>query len=48
MRFMMMTTNEPNEPLTPPTPEMYAEMGKLIEMEKGVRFKEFIRKQEHL
>jgi len=31
MRFMMMTTNDPNEPMTPPDPEMYAEMGKLIE-----------------
>lgn len=31
MRFMMMTTNDPNEPMSPPTPEMYAEMGKLIE-----------------
>jgi hypothetical protein len=31
MRFMMMTTNDPNEPMTPPNPEMYAEMGKLIE-----------------
>jgi len=27
----MMTTNDPSEPLSPPTPEMYAEMGKLIE-----------------
>lgn len=27
----MMTTNDPNEPMSPPTPEMYAEMGKLIE-----------------
>lgn len=31
MRFLMMTTNNPDEPLSPPTPEMYAEMGKLIE-----------------
>ena len=31
MRFMMMTTNDPNEPMSPPNPEMYAEMGKLIE-----------------
>jgi hypothetical protein len=28
---MMMTTNDPNEPMSPPTPEMYEEMGKLIE-----------------
>ena len=31
MRFLMMTTNDQSSPLTPPTPEMYAEMGKLIE-----------------
>src|SRR5690349_5011879 len=31
MRFMMMTTNDPSVPTTPPTPEMYVAMGKLIE-----------------
>ena len=31
MRFMMMTKNDPNTPMTPPDPEMYAAMGKLIE-----------------
>jgi len=28
---MMMTKNDPNHPVDPPTPEMYAAMGKLIE-----------------
>ena len=31
MRYMMMTKNDPNYPVDPPTPEMYAAMGKLIE-----------------
>ena len=31
MRFMMMTTNDASVPMTPPSPEMYVEMGKLIE-----------------
>lgn len=31
MKFLMMTTNDPSKLMTPPTPEMYAEMGKLIE-----------------
>ena len=31
MRYMMMTKNDPNHPISPPTPEMYAAMGKLIE-----------------
>ena len=31
MRYMMMTKNDPNVPMTPPDPEMYAAMGKLIE-----------------
>ena len=31
MRFMMMTTNDASAPMTPPSPEMYVEMGKLIE-----------------
>ena len=31
MRYMMMTKNDPNHPVEPPTPEMYAAMGKLIE-----------------
>ncbi len=31
MRFLMMTTNDTSKPLPPPTPELYAEMGKLIE-----------------
>ena len=31
MRYMMMTKNDPNHPIDPPTPEMYAAMGKLIE-----------------
>jgi hypothetical protein len=31
MRYMMMTKNDPNNPMTPPSPEMYAAMGKLIE-----------------
>ncbi len=31
MRFLMMTTNDPSKPAPPPTPELYAEMGKLIE-----------------
>ena len=31
MRYMMMTKNDPNHPITPPDPEMYAAMGKLIE-----------------
>jgi hypothetical protein len=28
---MLMTKNDPNHPITPPDPEMYAAMGKLIE-----------------
>ena len=31
MRYMLMTKNDPNHPITPPNPEMYAAMGKLIE-----------------
>lgn len=31
MRFLMMTTNDASVPATPPNPEMYAAMGKLIE-----------------
>ena len=31
MRFMMMTKNDPNHPITPPNPEMYAAMDKLIQ-----------------
>ena len=31
MRYMMMTKNDPNHPVDPPTPEMYAAMGILIE-----------------
>ena len=31
MRYMMMTKNDPNHPIDPPTSEMYAAMGKLIE-----------------
>lgn len=31
MQFLMMTTADASKPSTPPTPEMYAEMGKLIE-----------------
>ena len=31
MRYMMMTKNDPNHPITPPNPEMYAAMDKLIE-----------------
>ena len=31
MRYMMMTKNDPNHPIDPPTPVMYAAMGKLIE-----------------
>lgn len=31
MRFLMMTTNDTSVPATPPSPEMYAAMGKLIE-----------------
>ena len=31
MRYLMMTRNDPNHPTSPPTPEMYAAMGKLIE-----------------
>ena len=31
MRFMMMTTDDSSSAGTPPSPEMYAEMGKLIE-----------------
>ena len=31
MRFMMMTKDSGSNPGTPPSPEMYAEMGKLIE-----------------
>jgi hypothetical protein len=31
MRFLMMTTNDPSAPPAPPTPELYAEMGKLVE-----------------
>lgn len=31
MRFMMMTKNDPSVPMSPPDPEMYAAMGKLIE-----------------
>ena len=31
MRYMMMTKNDPNHPITPPSPEMYAAMDKLIQ-----------------
>ncbi len=31
MRFLMMTTNDSSKPAPPPTPELYTEMGKLIE-----------------
>ena len=31
MRFLLMTTNDQSTPSAPPTPELYAEMGKLIE-----------------
>ncbi len=31
MQFLMMTTNDTSTPSTPPTPEMYAAMGQLIE-----------------
>ena len=31
MRFLMMTTNDSSQPSTPPSPEMYAAMGKLLE-----------------
>jgi hypothetical protein len=31
MRFLMMTTSDQSQQSAPPTPEMYAEMGKLIE-----------------
>ena len=31
MRFMMMTKNDPNHPITLPNPEMYAAMDKLIQ-----------------
>ncbi len=31
MRYMLMTKNDSNNPATPPSPEMYAAMGKLIE-----------------
>ncbi|MEO5887495.1 MAG: YciI family protein [Anaerolineales bacterium] len=31
MRYMMMTKNDPNNPITPPNPEMFAAMDKLIE-----------------
>src|SRR5262245_17529610 len=31
MRYLMMTRNDPKHPTSPPTPEMYAAMGKLIE-----------------
>ena len=31
MRYMLMTKNDPNHPITPSSPEMYAAMGKLIE-----------------
>ena len=31
MRFLMMTNSDPSTPAAPPTPEMYADMGKLIE-----------------
>jgi hypothetical protein len=31
MRFLMMTTSDQSEQGVPPSPEMYAEMGKLIE-----------------
>src|SRR5687768_7577754 len=31
MRYMMMTKNDPNNPITPPSPEMFAAMDKLIE-----------------
>ena len=31
MRFLMMTTNDPDLPTAPPSPDMYAAMGKLIE-----------------
>ena len=36
MRYMMMTKNDPNHPITPPSPEMFAAMDKLIqEMSKA-------------
>lgn len=31
MQFLMMTTNDPETPSAPPTPELYAEMGKFIQ-----------------
>jgi hypothetical protein len=31
MRFMMMTKNDPNHPITPPSPEMFAAMDTLIQ-----------------
>jgi hypothetical protein len=31
MRFLMMTKGDTNTPSTPPSPELYVEMGKLIE-----------------
>jgi hypothetical protein len=31
MRFLMMTKDDGTVPVTPPTPELYAEMGKFIE-----------------
>lgn len=31
MRFLMMTSGDPNAAPPPPTPELYAEMGKLID-----------------
>ena len=31
MRYMMMTKNDPNHPISPPGPEMYAAMDKLIQ-----------------
>ncbi len=39
MRFMMMTTEDSSSASTPPSPELYAEMGKLIEemTKAGVR-----------
>ena len=36
MQFLMMTTNDTSVPATPPSPELYMEMGKLIqEMSKA-------------
>lgn len=31
MQFLMMTTNDASAPAAPPTPELYAEMGKFIQ-----------------